>query len=434
MPSLLRLYNALLLPARAAASVGAAWARLRPALADELAERLARKHPVLPPGGVWIHGASVGEARISRAIGRELRRSLPQLPLAMSALTRAGRARLPEPGPAEASFFAPFDFPGLPGRLLDALRPRAIALVETEIWPNLLRESAQRGIPSYLLNGRLAPERMRRYRRLRSLYGPLVAGLERIGAQTEQDAARFVELGAREGAVVVTGNIKYDLPPPAAGRDELRRRFGLQHRRRVVAAGSTAPGEDGPVLDAWLQARRAHPDLFLILAPRHPQRAPHLHGRAASLGLRLHRLSRGDDAAAGGADGILVDTLGDLAALWPLAEVAFVGGSLVPVGGHNVLEPASCGVPVVFGPYTHHIAEPAAALEREGGAVRVADGRELGRIWSELLRDDPRRAAMAARAVRVVEVHRGALGRSARLLLGLLERGRGAAGAARSGT
>lgn len=432
MPWLLRLYNTALFPARAAAVVWAVWARLRPSLADELEERLARKDPGLRSGGVWIHGASVGEAKISSAVGRALRRSLPQLPLAMSAVTRAGRAQLPECGPGQASFFAPLDFPGLPGRLLDVLRPRAMAVVETELWPNLLSECAQRGIPSCLLNGRLAAERMKRYRRLRSLYRPLLAGLARIGAQTEHDAARFAELGAREEAIAVTGNIKYDLPPPAVNREALRRRFGLDERRRVVAAGSTALRENGAVLDAFRQARRSHPDLFLILAPRHPERASGLHDQAASRGLQLHRLSVRDDAAAGRADGILVDTLGELAGLWPLAEVAFVGGSLVPVGGHNVLEPASCGVPVVFGPHTHHIAEPADALERQGGAIRVADGLELGRAWTELLRDDRRRTEMGARAAGVVEAHRGALDRSARLLLELLEGGREAVGQAGS--
>jgi len=422
MPALLGLYNGLLLPVRAAVGLWRLWATRRPELARELGERLARTVPEVPPRGVWLHGASVGEAKLVSAVAERLRRFEPSLPVARSAFTRAGRAELVRARPEEACFFAPFDFPGLPTRLLEALRPRLVGLIETEIWPNLLEEAARSGIPVCLLNARLAPERMRRYRWLRGLYGPLLSRIERIGAQTEEDAARFLELGAREAAVTVTGNMKYDLPPPTTDRPALRRRFGIEESRPVVAAGSTAPGEDGTILDGLLEARRSHPDLFLLLAPRHPDRSARIEKEAEARGVRLHRLSSRSDREAGRTDGLLVDTLGDLPSLWPLADVAFVGGSLVPVGGHNVLEPASCGVPVVFGPFTHHIADPAAILEREGAAVRVREGGELGRLFAELLADRARRSRMADRARAVLEAHRGALDRSVRLVTGLLER------------
>ncbi len=420
MAPLLRVYNTALLPLRAAAALWGAWARLQADRALEAAERRARVLPRSGPGGVWLHGASVGEVKIVTAIAGALRRGFPDLPIAVSALTRTGRAQLPKPPLADAAFFMPFDFPGFHGRLLDALLPRTLVLVETELWPNLLAERSERGVAACLVNGRLSPERMARYRRFAPLYRPLLAGLDRLGAQTAEDGRRFLELGAREEVLEVTGSIKYDLPAAEVLPEALRRRFGLDSARRVVASGSTAEGEDGPILDAFLETRRDHPGLFLLIAPRHPDRAPAVQTEARSRGLRLHPLSTRRDAEAGRSDGLLVDTLGELAGLWPVADAAFVGGSLVAVGGHNVLEPAACGVPVLFGPYTHHIAEPAETLEREGAARRVRDGRDLAQTWSELLGDETRRRAMGQRGLAVIGANRGALDRSVALVVSLL--------------
>jgi 3-deoxy-D-manno-octulosonic-acid transferase len=188
-------------------------------------------------------------------------------------------------------------------------------------------------------------------------------------------------------------------------------------------AGSTGDGEDGAVLDAFLKTRGAHPDLFLILAPRHPQRADDVAREAESRGLRLHRLSGGDDASAGRADGLLVDAVGELGQLYALARAAFVGGSLVPVGGHNVLEPAALGVPVLFGPHTHHVSDPADSLVTAGGAWRVRDAEELATAWTVLVDDDRAREEMARRATAVIEASRGALGRSVDLILSALDGG-----------
>lgn len=414
------LYNAVLYPLRAVAAAWSAWAGRDPAQAAPWAERRARRLPSAPPGGVWLHGASLGEARLVAAISRALDRARPGIVIAASALTPAGRAALPET--ASARFFLPLDVAAWQRRVLEALDPAALVLVETELWPNLVREAERRGVPVCLVNARLAPERMSRYRRLRALYGPLIARLSRIGAQTAQEAARFAELGADPAVVVVTGNVKYDLPVPEATRASVRAALGLSPSRPVVAAGSTGDGEDALVLDAFAALRRARPDAFLVLAPRHAVRFEDAARRVVARGLTLHRLSEAPESAAGAADVLLVDAMGRLAALYAAADAAFVGGSLVPVGGHNVLEPAACGVPVLFGPHTHHVALPAEALERAGGAVRVADAAALGQAWADLISDPGRRKATANAAAGVVEANRGALDRTAALILEVARR------------
>jgi len=413
---MLSLYNAALAPLRAALTLRAAWGSRSPEGAREWAERRALKLPSLGPGGTWIHGASVGEAKLVALIARAIRARIPAHPLAVSCVTRTGRALLPGPPLTDAAFFAPLDFRGLPGRVLDALRPRALVLVETELWPNLLHEARLRSVMVFVVNGRLGPERMPRYRRLAALYRPLLSALAAVGAQSEADARRFVELGVPEARVKVTGNLKYDLPAPEVDADRLRSRLGLDADRPVLVAGSTGEGEEEQVLDAFRSVRRAHPRAFLVLAPRHVERAEQVEREAVGRALVLTRLSR-ETREAGTRDGLLVDTLGDLAGLYTLASAAFVGGSLVPIGGHNVLEPAAAGAPVLFGPHTHHVEEPARALEQAGGALRVRDADELAAAWSALLADPARRERMKQGAVALIRASAGAVERSVDLVL-----------------
>jgi 3-deoxy-D-manno-octulosonic-acid transferase len=268
---------------------------------------------------------------------------------------------------------------------------------------------------------------MHRYRRLARLYRPLLERVAVLGAQSDNDADRLRELGAPAEAVVVTGNVKYDLPSPPTEPETMRRRLELSHERPVLAAGSTAPNEEAMVLRAFARARRNRQDLLLVLAPRHVTRADEVDQLVRAQELRCVRFSSGQ--AVSSADVLLVDTVGDLAALYQIAWIAFVGGSLVPVGGHNVLEPAALGVPVLFGPHTEHFREPAEALEQAGGARRVRNADELGGTAERLLADDDRRREMARRARNVVDANRGALARSVSLLLEVLDRH-----AARSGT
>jgi 3-deoxy-D-manno-octulosonic-acid transferase len=218
----------------------------------------------------------------------------------------------------------------------------------------------------------------------------------------------------------VTGNLKYDLPVPTLDPEALRRRFRLDPVRPVLVAGSTGEGEDAPVLDAFQAVRAECPEAFLVLAPRHPERAPRAAELARARGLRPHLLSSENDAAAGTADLLLVDAVGELARLYGIATVAFVGGSLVPVGGHNVLEPAAAGAPVLFGPHTAHVEEPAQALLAAGAARRVADAAALAATWIALLRDPAARGAMVEAAHHVLDDNRGALARTTAHLEGLL--------------
>jgi 3-deoxy-D-manno-octulosonic-acid transferase len=416
---MLSLYNAILLLLRPAAALWATWAGRTASGREEAAERMARRLPEVAPSGLWIHGSSVGEARIVASLAEALRKKIPDRPLALSAFTRTGRAQLPSRPDADAIFYLPLDFSGFADRLLDAMQPSLLTIVETELWPNLLHAASQRGVPVALVNGRISPERMSRYRRFKGLYGPLLAGMTMIGAQSEQEARRFMELGASESSIRVTGNIKYDLPIPTFDEEELRGRLGLPAERAVFVAGSTGPREEALVLDAFELAREASPLLYLVLAPRHPERADEVERLLRERGLSHRRLTRARGRPSSEVDVLLVDGVGHLAALYKLGVAAFVGGSLVPGGGHNMLEPAALGVPVLFGPHTDDFAEPAAMLERAGGGQRISDAQALGRAVAALLRDPERRRSMAGKAEKVLAANRGALNRSVELLLSI---------------
>ncbi|ANM32017.1 hypothetical protein ABI59_01755 [Acidobacteria bacterium Mor1] len=399
-------------PARAAAAM---WALLPgdEARREEVAQRLVRHLPEGRSGAVWLHGASVGEARIVGSLAARLAAGDPPPPLVVSATTRTGRSQLPRDG-IEDAFFLPLDFPGLPGKLIDALRPACLVLVETELWPNLLSESLARGLPVGVVNGRLAPEKMSRYRRFASLYRPLLGGLRFVGAASTADADRFHELGVPASVVTVTGNIKYDLPVPRVDAGALRRELAIDDQRPVLVAGSTGIGEEPQILDAFAAVRERYPTALLVLAPRHVERAAEVAGICRDRGLRCCTRSSGQ--AVGDADLLLVDTLGELGRLYALGHAAFVGGSLVPVGGHNLLEPLVVGTPVQFGPHTMHFEQLAATLIEAGAGCRIADSARLAEEWLAIL-DDPARGEEQLRAARAcIEREQGALERSVQLV------------------
>jgi 3-deoxy-D-manno-octulosonic-acid transferase len=414
------LYNAALLPVRAASYVFGAWPRGSPEAELERDQRLARRLPSGRAGGLWIHGASVGEARLTRALAREIRTRRPGLALLTSAVTATGRAQLPSPPAVDGAFFLPLDFPSVQRRAFDVLVPSTVVVLETELWPNLLAEAERRGVPAVIVNGRLAPERLARYRRLSGLYAPLLRGFAAIGVAGTEEADRFLALGAAPEAIHVIGNLKFDLPEPVEDAAELRRRFSIADDRAVVAAGSTGEGEDPLVLDAFAEARRAVPDLLLVLAPRHPERFAAATDEARRRGYTVARVSSGGPAR--DADVLLVDTIGQLAGLYTLARAAFVGGSLVPVGGHNLLEPLAAGAPVLFGPYTEHVAEIAAAVVATGAGLRVESPKALGAAFAELARNPDERARRSSLGRAFVADNRGAVRRAADLVLDVLDR------------
>jgi 3-deoxy-D-manno-octulosonic-acid transferase len=368
----------------------------------DLAQRLGRLGDGLPPEPrCWIHAVSVGESAAAVPLVEGIRRRWPELGIVMSTTTPTGarivRERLAD---AAAHRFFPVDLPGPVGRALDAARPRFFIAIETELWPNFLRGLARRRVPAMIANGRISDRSFRRYRWVRRLMRRVLADVTIFAMQTEEDARRIIGLGAPPERVVVTGNLKTDLrPEPAADPEGWRRRLGLDAAARLWIAGSTHRGEEAVVLDVFARARARCPQLALLLAPRHPERAAEVeelvHGRGLAAVRRSHLSAEAPPGAV-----VILDTVGELATLYALAEVVFVGGSLVPVGGHNLLEPAMHGKPVLTGPYTSNFREGAELLQQSGGALVVTDAPELERELARVLEDPglARRMGEAARA------------------------------------
>jgi len=305
-------------------------------------------------------------------------------------------------------------------RVLETVQPRLEVLVETELWPELLFQAARRDIPVAVANARLSEESFPRYRRVRRLLRPLLEPLTAVLARSDADAGRFAELGVPEGRIRTLGNIKYDLEPspePLPWQETVRSWAG---GRPVVVAGSTMDGEEGTVLDA-VHAVGGSERLFLVLAPRHPERSDSVRRQLEERGIRL-ALRSALDPAPKRADVLLLDTIGELGRAYRLAAAAFIGGSLVPTGGHNPLEPAVWSVPVLTGPHVHNFQEVYDELVAAGGAVVVEDSRSLAGTLGGWLDDDDAARAAGDAALSVVERNRGATARTVDELLTLAGR------------
>ncbi len=386
--------------------------RLRRGVPLHLRERLALGARPPEPGGPvgWVHAVSVGEAIAAAPLTGGLRRLCPDLPLVVTTVTATG-ARVVEEryaGLATHGFF-PIDLPWTVRRFLDALRPAFLVCMETELWPNILRELAARGVPVMIANGRISDRSYRRYRLIRPFMRSVLQCVSVFAMQSSEDARRIIALGARPERVVVTGNIKNEPLADTAGSVDLwRHLLGLDPVQTVWIAGSTHRGEEAMVLEAHRRAMAACRDLVLVLAPRHPERADEVvevvtaHGWPAVRRSALPR-ERARNAV------VVLDTVGELAPLYAIADVVFVGGSLVPVGGHNMLEAALRRKPVLFGPHTTNFRESAALLEAAGGALVVRDGEELGRELARLLGDSERRARVGEAGYEAVASRHGAV-------------------------
>jgi 3-deoxy-D-manno-octulosonic-acid transferase len=336
----------------------------------------------------WIHAVSVGEAITAGPLVAGFRRLHPTLPLVMTTTTETGATivRQRYAGSVTHRYF-PLDLPGAVRRVVRAVDPAFVILMETELWPNLLRHLAAQGVPVMIANGRLSDRSFPRYRLARRLLRPVLGAITVFAMQSDRDARRMIALGALPERVVVTGNLKHEPVPDLAGAVDLwQRLLGLDRGARVWIAGSTHAGEEDAVLAAHAVARAAVPGARLVLAPRHPERVPEVVARIAAHGWPAVRRSDLPRAHADGAV-IVIDTVGELAQLYAVADVVFVGGSLVPVGGHNVLEPALRGKAVLFGPHTANFREAVALLLDTGGGVLVGDATALGREVTRLLGD-----------------------------------------------
>jgi 3-deoxy-D-manno-octulosonic-acid transferase len=385
-------------------------------------DRLGRSVPELPKDGIWIQAVSVGEVEVARGLVAELEERAPELPLFLTATTATGldlaRRTLGDRLPV---FPCPIDLPGPVSRVFEVARPRLLVLVETELWPEMLHQAGLRDVPVAVINARLSPGSFAGYRRVAGRLRKLLAPLAMVLARTEADAERFAGLNVPRERIVVSGNVKYDLQAdqrPLEWEDEIRRVAG---DRSILVAGSTMEGEEAQILDAMadLDANGSTP--FLILAPRHPERFDTVAQLLADRGLVSSRRSSGD-AIPSDADAFLIDTIGELARSYRLATLAFIGGSLVPTGGHNPLEPAVWGVPVLSGPHVFNFDEVYDEMTQAGGARLVEDGAEL-RVAMAAWLDEPDFAIAAGNAGReVVERNRGATARTVSALVELVQR------------
>ncbi|MBK1701753.1 lipid IV(A) 3-deoxy-D-manno-octulosonic acid transferase [Thiococcus pfennigii] len=405
-----RLYNLLLWLLTPAALLRLLWrSRRLPAYRQRWRERLARYDRPPPQAEVWLHAVSVGEVQAAQPLIRHLCAGDPPRRLLVTTTTPTGAERLaglsPEPIP---HLYTPFDLKPVIARFLDRVRPRLVVIMETEVWPNLLRACEARGIPVILANARLSERSARGYARLGRFAGETFARFHCIAAQAEADAARFRALGAPPDRVCVTGSVKFDLRLPASlieRAEVMRRHWGSE--RPVWVAASTHAGEEEQVLAAHAQVRRQWPAALLVLVPRHPERFERVAALVARRGLTLVRRSAELPCTPETAV-FLGDSMGELPAFLAAADAAFIGGSLVAVGGHNPVEAAALGIPVVIGPHVFNFASITENLLAEEAAVQVADARALGRQIAIWLGDATERARIGENGQRVVASNRGA--------------------------
>ena len=375
---------------------------------------------------IWIHAVSVGEALSARALIGELRARYPGLKLFLSTTTLTGqqiaRTRLQE---LDAVFFLPFDLPIFVNRTLRLVKPRLFVMMETEIWPNLLRACRRQGVKTILANGRISSRSYPRYRLARMFFRRVLVDVDRFCMQSEESARRIIDIGADPGRVSVTGSLKFDsleAPAAAAGRGASRvlRYFRIPPSRPVFIAASTLKGEEGPVLAAFAAIRRSQANALLIIAPRKPERFSEAETLARAEGLRVIRRTELAVDAEPRADVVILDTIGELAYLFQVATVVFVGGSLVDGGGHNILEPALYGKPIVVGPHMENFAEIANTFLRSQAALQVGGPSELAEVVSRLTGDPVERARLGAAARALVEANRGAKTRTLAVVESLL--------------
>jgi 3-deoxy-D-manno-octulosonic-acid transferase len=437
---ILLFYNVALLAALVA---GAPWWLWRMATTHKyrqgLLERLGRVPARLvrgpTPAGerplMWLHAVSVGEVLAVTRLIKTLDAVLPEWLVAISTTTRTGQAVARERFGSNRVFYCPHDLPWAVRAYLNALKPRLLILAETEFWPNLLHGCFRRSIPIAVVNARISDRSWPRYKMLRRQWRPLLRHLNRVLAQTRTDAERLLEIGCRPELLSVAGNLKFDVRT-AQEAEATRQLKSMAGGLKLVVAGSTLEGEESALLEAWPRLLAADPQLAMVLAPRHPERFSSVAALLEKSGLpwckRSDWPSKPSPAQPSAArplrpgEIVLLDSIGELASVYSLASVAFVGGSLVPAGGHNPLEPAQFGVPIVMGPHYANFAAITDSL-RDRNALRIASKDELAAVLSDLLRDRPSAEAMGARAKEVFGQQAGATDRCVAALRELLAAG-----------
>ncbi|MEX2016743.1 MAG: 3-deoxy-D-manno-octulosonic acid transferase, partial [Candidatus Hydrogenedentales bacterium] len=372
-------------------------------------------------GPIWVHACSVGEVATARPLIERLRMRYPDTPLVLTTTTTTGRAQARATTPADDLLWFPIDQPWVVRSFVARLRPRMLVLIETELWPAILRECSRARVPVVLVNGRLSDRHFPRYRRLRSWLQPYIGTIASAGMQNALYADRLVSLGCPQERISVTGNLKFDdgiSASAGAERESLRLQLAIAPDDVVLLFGSTRPGDEALAAQCWQNLREEMPRLRLIIAPRHPDRrltdalAPF--GGAAPL--------RSEGATFADSRVLFLDTLGELKRFYAIADVAVIGGSFFPgVDGHNPLEPAASGTATMFGPYMANFGDAAACLAEAGGARQLSAATELLPVLRQLLSDAGARDRLGSRARAVLEENRGALDATVALVGAVLD-------------
>ncbi|QEM67227.1 3-deoxy-D-manno-octulosonic acid transferase [Geobacter sp. FeAm09] len=364
---------------------------------------------------IWLHAVSVGEAVAARPLLKALRQRYPGHAIVVSTTTETGRGVASGFPEKDLCIYFPFDFLPAVRRTLDAVKPKLVIIMETEIWPNFNREAARRGIPVILANGRISDRSYGRYLKFAWFFRHALEFCSRLCMQTATDRERVIAIGAPAERTLVPGNLKYDIPcrqVSPAERAALRQRYAIPGGMTVITAASTHPGEEEPVLAAYRELlASSHGPLMLVLVPRHPERAAQVAGLLEEAGLPfLRRTALAGDAspAFSGGSVLLVDTVGELMDMYALSDLAFVGGSLVPTGGHNLLEPASLGIPFIFGPHMTNFREIAALVLNCRAGVRINGPDELAPACRSLLDAASLRRELGANGLAMVRENGGA--------------------------
>ena len=361
-------------------------------------------------GGIWVHAASVGEFNAASPLIRTLLKTYPEIPLTVTTLTPTGSERVKRDlGDKVAHSYIPIDLPGSVSRFLKRLQPRMIIVMETEIWPNLYLQSRRLNIPLLMANARLSKRSVERFRRLPGFVGEVLQTVAWIGAQSDADEERLVSCGANLQQIEMTGNLKFDLSVPASLEEQavaLRLRWGQE--RPVLVAGSTHEADENVVIPAFVALLKSVPGALLILVPRYPERFARAAQLAKAAGLRTELRSQGEICSAQ-AQCFVIDSIGELMSYYACADVAFVGGSFGEQGGHNALEPAALGKPVLLGPNMENAKEIAEQLLQCNAAQRVSNQQEFRQAAEQILSDGVLRDSMGQAGRGLVEKNRGAL-------------------------
>jgi 3-deoxy-D-manno-octulosonic-acid transferase len=387
-------------------------------------------------GAIWIHAVSVGEVLAAQPIVAPLKQQYPERPVFVSTTTETGQGLARERLKSAAGvFYFPLDSSGAVRRALRAIRPAIVIIMETEIWPNFLREAYEAGVPVVFANARISKRSFARYKRwkflLEDFFTEALHYAALFLAQTQEDAARLMEMGAPEERILVTGNLKYDASPPALGRFGLwlAEQIKMQERWPVVVAGSVVSGEEEAVLAAYDAAQRQWRRALVVLAPRKPDRFDEASRLTAEAGWNVIRRSQLDltKPLDENTDVLVLDSIGELAAIYSLADAAFVGGSLVASGGHNILEPAWFGKPPVFGRSMENFSEMAEQFLSANAGVQVSNGPQLGKVWVQLIQNDALRERMGRAARELSARNAGATARTLERIREILDARQGSA-------